>query len=1495
MKKATRFLSLALAAAITFTSFEADVYAAEFYESAQENNVSDESSEELSEESAEEQIIAEENEETEPAKEDKEEIIEESAEEVKEEVKKEINEVADEEEAFAREHTTEEQELLSEEIEAEQKLLAVAGKAVDINSQGVVSSTINYKYDPNTKTLTITGKGAMPDITPGSAILPGYVNAIYNKDVNIVIEEGITSIGKYNFLFPNSIKSIKLPKSLTKIGDYAFMFNDFQNDLYIPASVVTIGKYAFAGCHIDSTVAIDEASKLKSIPDSCFKLAGLNSIEFPASLTSIAANAFYNCTNLKKIVFKGNMPSIGANAFAGVNALAYYPVDNKTYTQSKMNAASKQFESVTWYTGASIVNSAKTGDLSWSYDEKTKTLRISGTGAMADYSMTDKAPWYGMNIESLVIDSGVTRIGNYAFADMTIARMSMPSTINQIGDYAFLNATCGSNNKPDESFQLSNAKYFTQIGEGSFENATFITNGATVLDLSNAAVIGKKAFYNCWITTGNDVAKLSVRFSNDLKRIEDHTFENATFINGQLTLPNGLTYVGEKAFYNARNISGTLTLPESLVEVSGYAFAKLGISSVNVGDGVKNIMSYAFSSDNNLDNITLGKNVEFVGSHAFHGEKFPVTVNFYGKVPNFGNQVFTQINAVIYSEDDAWDNYHYGDFPSVYQNVSIVFKTKLVPITLNYFNDMNKSSNKQDVVYFRKNRACAVGFDLPNSVEINGQTQYVRGWSFTSDLTSKVDSKFTVRKPISLYALLPNDVSLRIPGPVNDYIMDAMGFQSVEDIPKGVWAYYTKQVNYTGKPITNVDLKVFNNTVSLTEGVDYTAKYSNNINAGKGKITLQFKGSYSGSKTYEFDILPENIAGKNYNVEYKDKDLETIELAYTGKVQKPKLTVRSNAKRKLVENKDFTIKYIGTDKNDAENYNKDAFKAVGTYKIEVIGKGNYVGRVQCLVKIENKIDINKCQITIPKLKSSDNYEEKLTQDGEDYVRYQGKPLQYGKDWTYDVYSDFAKGYTTITFRGLSTGRCVGECVKKIPIKGKKLSSTYVVLDTELDPGDLMNSFSGEKGFDEIQKILKVYTDKSAAMKKDDKKLLKYWYDYNITGMHCGPEGITFNLKAAGGTTQPYYYIGTKTVEFKTKKYKDISKCNVTISPFTIINSKPGDITFDVTSNGKKLKPYVDYTYQIRNSSSLQSPNIDVEVLIRGEGLYYGQKTVKALPSKVNLAAAKIVKNESEINTKNGLVIIFADKGVSCANNILFNIPSFEMRYYTTNPTTGATTYKKLKKNEDYYVTYSNNSKPGKGKVTVKGYNGWTGSKTFTYTINKYETNNIQSGWAAVLEKKNGVNIPTDLNLLNGSHLLKPGVDYTIGKTIYKDPNATKVVGKNEVVKAGTKLYATINYIGNYKSGQSLCEFTVVNNTIEGGKATIADKEFDVKVNNSPSLEDVTVIKNGEIIPKDCYSILSYTSTKKVGVVTVVIQGKSSKGYAGRIVATYRITPKKVVQ
>ncbi|MBR3752842.1 MAG: hypothetical protein IKK50_06905, partial [Ruminiclostridium sp.] len=43
---------------------------------------------------------------------------------------------------------------------------------------------------------------------------------------------------------------------------------------------------------------------------------------------------------------------------------------------------------------------------------------------------------------------------------------------------------------------------------------------------------------------------------------------------------------------------------------------------------------------------------------------------------------------------------------------------------------------------------------------------------------------------------------------------------------------------------------------ALTEGTDYTLSYANNVNAGMGSVMVTGKGSYSGSKTVEFTILP---------------------------------------------------------------------------------------------------------------------------------------------------------------------------------------------------------------------------------------------------------------------------------------------------------------------------------------------------------------------------------------------------------------------------------------------------------------------------------------------------------------------------------------------------------------------------------------------------------------------------------------------------------------
>lgn len=62
-------------------------------------------------------------------------------------------------------------------------------------------------------------------------------------------------------------------------------------------------------------------------------------------------------------------------------------------------------------------DSGSCGTVSYSYVESTHTLTISGTGAMADYENPSERPWdsYVEEIETIVIEDGVTTIGKYAF------------------------------------------------------------------------------------------------------------------------------------------------------------------------------------------------------------------------------------------------------------------------------------------------------------------------------------------------------------------------------------------------------------------------------------------------------------------------------------------------------------------------------------------------------------------------------------------------------------------------------------------------------------------------------------------------------------------------------------------------------------------------------------------------------------------------------------------------------------------------------------------------------------------------------------------------------------------------------------------------------------------------------------------------------------------------------------------------------------------------
>lgn len=78
-----------------------------------------------------------------------------------------------------------------------------------------------------------------------NGILKRYIG--FSKDV--VIPEGVTSIGNKAFYRSISLTSIVIPGSVTSIGDMLFSSIRTPMDIYIPSSVTCIGSIAFSGCH----------------------------------------------------------------------------------------------------------------------------------------------------------------------------------------------------------------------------------------------------------------------------------------------------------------------------------------------------------------------------------------------------------------------------------------------------------------------------------------------------------------------------------------------------------------------------------------------------------------------------------------------------------------------------------------------------------------------------------------------------------------------------------------------------------------------------------------------------------------------------------------------------------------------------------------------------------------------------------------------------------------------------------------------------------------------------------------------------------------------------------------------------------------------------------------------------------------------------------------------------------------------------------------------
>lgn len=315
-------------------------------------------------------------------------------------------------------------------------------------------------------------------------------------------------------------------------------------------------------------------------------------------------------------------------------------------------------------------------------------LTISGTGAIGDYSEND-APWQSLraDITAIVIEKGITRIGNYAFHDCRVATSAaLPEGLVEIGENAF--RSCGALEEIDLPPEL------TTIGIGAFYYTSALTSitipgsvetfldafndsGLETVTIENGVdEVDSYAFCNCYhlksVTLPDSIQSIGNYAFSGCQQLEEldlpdgitsfgeYAFANTAIsefefpegasINAgvlqntsitSIVIPQGVTTIGQNAFYGCENLA-TVTFPSTLTRIEGGAFSYTALTSLHLPDGVEFIGHSAFRECNVLETVTMTDSVTTMDDNAFDHCDILRSVTLSDQIETIGLQTFSQ-------------------------------------------------------------------------------------------------------------------------------------------------------------------------------------------------------------------------------------------------------------------------------------------------------------------------------------------------------------------------------------------------------------------------------------------------------------------------------------------------------------------------------------------------------------------------------------------------------------------------------------------------------------------------------------------------------------------------------------------------------------------------------------------------------------------------------------------------------------------------------------
>ena len=640
--------------------------------------------------------------------------------------------------------------------------------------------------------------------------------------------------------------------------------------------------YSYVGSDTDVTVP----SEIKGMPVTTLHgtFSGketVKTVTIPEGVRLIEYNAFFGCTALTTVVLPSSLEEMTENTF-------YQCTNLKTVSLDTANS-----------------KLTKIGQYSFAYCEKLTGFDIpSSLKELEEFVFA-----YCSSLKKIIIPDTVEKIDISAFRMCTnVTEIKIPGTVKEASEFALF----GCDKVITAELPISMVTLANLQRSDDLETLVIVDDGSTELpdkDALNEKKKLKKVVFPDSLTSiprafCRSVSALEeVKLPANLKIISNASFSKCTNLK-TIDLPDTVTEIGAFAFADCTSLKD-FTIPDGIKSIGEEAFYNSGITSLVVPESVETIDKLAFSHMANLTNATFPAGCGITFSDC----KNLKTAKITGNPTVIDNYMFYECSQLTDFEiPGSVKKIGYAAF------YNTALKEAVIPASVTEIDDwaFGECQNLEKAVLSDglKSIGGAAFYECPELTDSNIPDSVTTLGDFAFGWCPKLKD-MTIPDTIDNFGkcVFANTPGVTIDTSRKYFIPTVDG---IKDLP------------YTGSEVTQPDMEITVNGVTLKEDSDYEVSYSSNTEIGMATMDINFKGQYVGHLTRTFNVVQTDMSGDGITV------TGIHNTRYTGKkIVMSKLAVQAGGRTLTT---DYTVAY----KN---NLNP------GTAEITITGKGNYTGTV----------------------------------------------------------------------------------------------------------------------------------------------------------------------------------------------------------------------------------------------------------------------------------------------------------------------------------------------------------------------------------------------------------------------------------------------------------------------------------------------------------------------------------------------------------------------